>query len=600
MSSRLAVSGDELANGTGSASFSEHAARRALARSRSADAVAVLAALLYSATVCVGVWAAFDQATAWRRLALIGLGLGLMFLLWGAGRLRGEKVLGWAGLGCALAGGLMGAYFLLTFDWAARGVSKFPVLYQAGLLIQAVRPLVPVPENLHPNVAASGLVLLICLGAGGLVWVWGQRRGSAHVLLAAVAGAALAIAALALVFTVARGAWLGLLAGLLAVGYLRWQSRGQMSARSRWLLRILATIAILLLVAALWLAVASPTFVPSVGGSNTVVNRLALWQHALDLIRDYPFTGSGLGSTMMVHAVYVMLIHVGFIPHLHNLFLQTAVEQGIFGLAAFLILVAVASWRSWIAASASGNVLALATAAALTALIVHGLADAGLYASRMVPILFLPIGFGLGLRIRPVSGRSPDRRPLNFLIVSMALVLLAALLLVLPFTRAAWQANLGAVEQSRLELNRYHWPNPRTIDQVRRESVGELAPAIAHYQAALALNPGQATANRRLGQIELSLGEYEAAREHLQRAYQTAPGQQTTRASLGESYAIAGDAKEAIQLWRSVSNQLWWDFDWLLKQSLQLRWAWYRSLHENSHAEGIRQAGIQMGFKIGK
>lgn len=569
------------------------------ARSRTADLAAALAAILFLATAAMGVWAAFDQASAWRRLALIAAGMVLMVVIWGVGRVWGERALGWLALGCAPAAGLLGAYFMLSFDWAGKGVKKLPGLYQVGLWIQATRPNLPIPENLHPNVAASGLSLLICLGAGGLIWLWLRRRGWMHKLLAALAGLALAAAGLALVFTVARGAWLGLLAGILAAAYGRWQSRGRHGAKARWLVRALAAVAVVGLAVALWLALTSSAFTPAGGGSNTVVNRLALWQHALDLIRDYPFTGSGLGSTMMVHAVYVMLIHVGFIPHMHNLFLQIAIEQGIFGLAAFLILLALALWRAWLAARSGGGILALAAAAALIAMIVNGLADAGLYASLMVPLLFLPIGFGLGLP-RPASSPTPARRRLMPAILIVALSLAAALLLLLPFTRAAWQANLGAVEQTRIELSRYHWPKPRFIDQVRRDSASDLAPALAHYRAALALNPSQATANRRLGQIELSLGEYEAARQHLQRAYQTAPGQQATRASLGESYAIAGQSDEAVRLWRSVSNQLWWDFDWLLQQSLQLRWAWYRSLRENEHAGGIRQAGIEMGFKIGK
>ncbi len=602
------------------------------------NVVAALAVTLYIATVGVGLWAAFDPAAAWRRLMLIGLGLALMALIWAAGRWWGERGLGWAGMGCALAAGLLGAYFLLTFDWAAKGINKLPVLYQLGLWIQAGRPALPAPENLHPNVAASGLVLLICLGAGGLIWVWqrGRRwpRGQGsrrwrfwRGFLAGVTGLALAIAGLALLVTMARGAWLGLLAGVLAAGYLRWRNRSQTSRRTRRWVGLLAVIAILLLGAALWLAIASPNLIqPTRDDSNTVVNRLALWQHAFDLIRDYPFTGSGLGSTMMVHAVYVMLIHVGFIPHLHNLFLQIAIEQGVFGLAAFLMLLSAAAWRAWAAARSSDSVLALATVAALTAMIVHGLADAGLYASRMVPLMFVPIGFGLGLQAaaggdqkseassrgsaRGVGGQRAEgggRRVHRTYIARtsapwtvVALALLAGVLLFLPVTRAAWQANLGAVEQTRVELKRYHWPSPRFIDEVRRDSASELAPAIAHYRAALALSPGQAVANRRLGQIELSLGDYEAARRHLQAAYQTAPGQQATRASLGESYAIAGETEQAVGLWRRVSNQLWWDFDWLLQQSVRLRYGWYRTLDEDDHAEGVRQAGMEMGFKMGQ
>ena len=49
------------------------------------------------------------------------------------------------------------------------------------------------------------------------------------------------------------------------------------------------------------------------------------------LAGDYAFTGSGLGSAMMVYSTYAMILHVGFISHAHNLFLQIALEQGLPG-----------------------------------------------------------------------------------------------------------------------------------------------------------------------------------------------------------------------------------------------------------------------------
>ena len=64
--------------------------------------------------------------------------------------------------------------------------------------------------------------------------------------------------------------------------------------------------------------------------------------------------------------------------------------------------------------------------------------------------------------------------------------------------------------------------------------------------AALALDPASVTANRRLGQIELSRGQYDLAHGHLDAAFRAAPGQQATRQLLGESLAVAGDAAGAF------------------------------------------------------
>jgi predicted Zn-dependent protease len=109
----------------------------------------------------------------------------------------------------------------------------------------------------------------------------------------------------------------------------------------------------------------------------------------------------------------------------------------------------------------------------------------------------------------------------------------------------------------------------------------DLAPAIARYRAALALDPHNPAANRRLGQIELSLGQYDAARGHLEAAYAVAAGQRATRQLLGESYAIAGDVGRATALWRMVD---------LSQGQLSLRAWWYEHIGEKEHAGWVRQA----------
>jgi putative inorganic carbon (HCO3(-)) transporter len=68
--------------------------------------------------------------------------------------------------------------------------------------------------------------------------------------------------------------------------------------------------------------------------------RIELWSRALYIIRDYPFTGIGMGCfDQIVPKMYpLFLFRRGTQTHAHNLFLQVAVDLGLFGLAAYLVI----------------------------------------------------------------------------------------------------------------------------------------------------------------------------------------------------------------------------------------------------------------------
>ncbi len=443
-------------------------------------------------------------------------------------------------------------------------------------------------------------------------------------MLRAILAVALAFGAVALILTGSRGAWAGTVAGGLVAWALaavarRWPSRFKTVTLSTAALLFLAALGLTAAVIA-WPG-ADRLLGGVTGAGNSVLSRAQLWRDGLALIGDYPFTGSGAGSTMMVYSTYAMLLHVGYISHAHNLFLQIALEQGLPGLAAFLGLVA-ACWVA-IADRREGDADGprLAAAAGLTALMVHGVADAGIYTSYLAPVLFLPIGLALGTarpatsaRVsraearRPTGGdaearlethqgatstligrrglprsRAEARRPTGGDATAKvftrpgtagiwAIAVLAGLLLLalLPPVRAAFQANLAALYQTRVELSAYRWPEYPIQDALRRQVPDapppvDLSPAIARYRVALALDPYNVTANRRLGQIELSLGEYATARQHLEAAYAAAPWQRPVRQLLAEAYTLTGDPARAAPLWQSVDTtqgqvglRRWW------------------------------------------
>jgi tetratricopeptide (TPR) repeat protein len=165
-------------------------------------------------------------------------------------------------------------------------------------------------------------------------------------------------------------------------------------------------------------------------------------------------------------------------------------------------------------------------------------------------------------------------------VLALALVIVLAVVLAGPTALLAhFHANLGAVYQSRAELSVYSWPEWWGLDEVRRAV--DLGPAVAEFERALALDPANGTANRRLGTIELSLGQYEDALDHLQAAYATEGWSVTTRQLLGEALIVNGRVDEGRALWADVNNE---------QRQLVYRAEWYGHIGEPEREAAIRQA----------
>ena len=196
--------------------------------------------------------AAYDRSLAWRAFGLIVLGLALaVAVVWIAPSV--DTGTGPDERGAGAAGGRIGVYFLLSYDWTA-GAAKFAVLQGIGLWVQANRPAIALPEDINANVAASGLICTLFLGLGGLLWAIKERLG----LLLLLAVPAWLAGLATLILTTSRGAWLGVGAGLLAMGYLLLRRRLDRQRIPRLVLDLLAIAAILSVVAAFWIVVRSP------------------------------------------------------------------------------------------------------------------------------------------------------------------------------------------------------------------------------------------------------------------------------------------------------------------------------------------------------
>jgi tetratricopeptide (TPR) repeat protein len=525
-----------------------------------------------------GAWLAYDQGAAWRKFLFIVGGVAVYYaiiLVPEQVRLADRRQFAPLRLLLLLLPAVIAAYFLATHDWLAepRGSAWLGSLKGWLAAIQ-----IDVPGlQLQANQAGGMIAAFLPLQIAAIASIKDARIG----ILVAVP--LLGLSALGLALSAARGAWLV----LVVVGLIWLVGRRtvvsshpsrQVRQTGRWqAMGMLITLAVVLVT--FWALLATPAGAWLQGSDS---GRLSLWRNSLALAGDYPFTGLGLASFEMAYSSYAMLLHVPFLSHAHNLFLDVWLEQGMLGVVSLVWLLIVA--LRWQPTASYWQPAALASVAVI---LLHGLLDDSFYGYGGAGMLLILIPFALLVKPTgpqapaswPVAVARPVRRLWRFLV---ALVLALAVLgvLIVPRWQATWQANMGALAQTRTELSIYRWPNYPIQDAVRQEPAA-LAAAVARFQAALARNPANATANRRLGQIELSQGRYEEARRHLATAYAAAPEQRATRQLLGESYAVSGNVDEAAALWQTVDVTL---------GQLGLREGWYELIGDPTRAAWIAQA----------
>ncbi len=514
------------------------------------------ASLLFLASAAASVWAAYDRGPAYLALGALACGLLLAAAaVAGAGRHgSGTALLGFAALAAAAALGLLG-----------------------------------LSQGTASGSPAGSIALLIPLGVAAAVWCYeaGYRVASLSCL-----GLVLLCTAL-----LALGGERAPVAALVAGGALALIAMELIRPRAGWARRLLlvAATAGLLGLGAFYLAlVDQPGRAPApiAQALPSLIERFARWNESLPLVADYAFTGSGLANTAMVHASYLLLSHVPFLQHVHNLPLQIAIEQGVFGLLAFVTLLGSAFFAAGLLLRRSKMLhrrMAAAVLASLFTLLLLGLLDSELSLTPFQIALFAPPAAAWSLHRSVEGGR--NLAPRQEWAGSATAAALLALLVTVPLLLlgpASLQTNLTAVLQQQIELSVYDQPTWSFQDRVRREHVAALAPVIAGYERALASDAAFAPAHRRLGQIHLSLGNPETALTHLQAA---AASEQSlpTLLLLGEATALTGDPQRAAALWRGIrleQDQIW------------LRWAWHESIGDTERAHRIEEAARAISLRV--
>ena len=503
---------------------------------------------LWALAAGLGWLIAYDTQRATLTLLLVGLGLMAYLVMANLPDplRRGSQSRSLLAGILALLPVVVAAYFFLTNDWA-RSLGKIGA-FDPVLRLLAAWPLSTIGLGANPNVIGGVIAALLPLQ----IFALRQTRRWLAVLL-------IGLSLVTLLFTQTRGAWLSLL--FVSGMWLLWRTltRRLASIRRARLIWLGSVLVVGVVCAAILILTPLGDRLLGLGG-----DRARIWQNSTDLIGDYALTGLGLGGFEMAYSTYALLVHVGHTLHAHNLWLDIWLNLGFLGVVALAGLIVNAVWPR--PNAAPWRMAALMT---LGVLLLHTLVDDSLlgYGGVGLPVLFIPLG--LLIRSEPErTAEAPRDRPRwqpAFAVWGAALIGLIATL-ILPQGRALLEVNLGALQQPRQELSAYRWPDVPIQDALRHD----LAAAEQHYQAALNLDPNNAAANRRLGQIELANQRYAAACQHFAGAFAASPQQRATRQLLGECAALDGQIDRAVALWRTLDlgqgqlyNRQYWYADYL-------------------------------------
>ncbi len=504
---------------------------------------------LFLASAWIGVWASYDPAASWRKFAMIVAAIALYYMLVAFQRAPQllETFVWLFVFGCCV----LTLYFVTQHDYANHP-GKFDFITLIGLTLNRNTPQLRL-QVFDPNITAGALEIGLAMGAALFASQKAKVKSQKGISLSSgllVSLSVSVIIAFGLVMTSSRGAWLALgIVGGIAVLAVVAKDVLRRYAVPIGLIAILVSV-----ILAMRLGDGFVTTLESILGTipagDTAVSRMELLGQAWGLVQDYYFTGSGLGVFPMILSTYALLIDVPFLTHVHNLFLQIWLEQGLLGFVAFVWLVIEFYFWSWNRRSTL-NWVAWGGIAAGTVMLLHGTVDVLLYSSRGLPLLLVPFGVAVACGYMTELGApntegekkarnlNPGTGNLRLGIVSLAVFgLLFSSFIVHPSSfQAVWYANLGSVEQTKAELGEYRWPD-RLVGQVRSDcrvsAAGcQLNQAVQYFQRALVLDPGNVTANQRLASIAVAQASFGDAQAMLGQAYQRDPSNKVTNRLLG-------------------------------------------------------------------
>ena len=294
--------------------------------------------ILFFITATVGYWASYDQETAWRKLWLIASAVLLYYAL----SAQPKENFVWLSMILFFIGVGVSLHYLLAYDFVG-APRKLQIANAIGRWIVNMRP-----EfgwiSIHPNYVA-GIVAIttpfILFPAIEL-----KKNKNQNVFLLVLISMGLIISLFAIFMATSRGIWMAIFS---AIGiWLFWRFinlRGinfRLKQEAFFPSAVLVYLSLIVMVLYLGPANLGGTFSSEyLFGTGS---RAELFGRSLALVRDFPIMGGGLSAFPGLYSHDILGIPYFNVPNSHNLFLDVAIEQGLLGGIAFLIIFLVSVW----------------------------------------------------------------------------------------------------------------------------------------------------------------------------------------------------------------------------------------------------------------
>ena len=512
-------------------------------------------------TALVGLWAAPEQPAALVRLDFFLGAIGLYYVL--VNNPQPARQAFAYGLGALAA--LLAIYFASQHDWS-NGPAKIAAIGRLGQILNHRVPQLGLYQP-NPNVIANLLALVLPIAVLQSVATWADWRSVGWVrrLGAALSGLSAIFIVFGLLMSESRDSVLAL-AGAAGVGAWWWLA-GQLERHAQ--RNRLAIFAVGLGAGVIFIglaALAVPNLITlalgSLPGPNSAISRSELFAQVWRLAQDTPFTGGGLGAFPGLYSTYILDVPNLFLTHAHNIFLNILVEQGWPGLITFVLVLVTglaAGMRRLRQPAPGRDVLVGAGLLGLAVLILQGLGDGTLVASRITLAWLVPAGLAVGAPLSATGGATEDIGKTNAPLpaarlptgLRWTLAVLAGVgclgLLTWHSWLAAWYANMGSVEFARVQLA--GWPTNSWSDGRETPQLLRFAPLFEH---ALALSPKNVTAAYRLGLLAMLQRDFPTAVQDLAEAHGADSGHRGIVKALAYAYVWSADNHDAEPLLRTV------------------------------------------------
>jgi tetratricopeptide (TPR) repeat protein len=517
---------------------------------------------LFLLTAIVGIWVAYNQRYAIQKFLFILGAIGLFYAI-----ARQPKKNLWiiiAGMGGI--GGLITALFYLTQD-----LSRFPAdldfVNQVNQKWMEIRPAINAESIVddrfvNPNIIGGIAALLVPISLAITIKSWkrSQKRQAVFMFILAIFNS------LVLFVSSSRAAWFAMLAGLFIWILLNSKAFKNIILQRSYLLTVFVLFVIVF-----------GALAPSIIGNRLIstlsdpyqsapsfISRLGIAKDTIYLLADFPFTGGGLGSFAGLYSQYILVIPYFMFSYSHNLYLDIALEQGILGLIFWIIITVLVAenvrFELFHRVKHNRDIIVESSIyASLMIVLFHGIADDSIYSYTWgLPFFFLLPGLSFVI----LKGKKrPSLVAAKPILVLPGFAALAAILLVFrtPII-ASWDANLGAISMSKVELA--NWP---TGSWATGSNSLDLTKSESFFLDARDYQPMNSTANYRLGLLEVHRGDFQTASNYLEASFTSKPNHRGIIKSLGYCYTWLGEYNKAADLLvqipeakEEMQNYIWW------------------------------------------